>query len=234
MTAENHTNNGEAPTTPEAQILGETSSTSSNEAEADTFSDQTLLREKITELETAIDDKKTEVNQLENELRHHQNLLLLSRLHESPTGAGRGHQGSSAGHETEVVVPHRTADNVNLHIMLQAEGNVPKSTYNFLLPAAGLDTLDKLREQIVAKGTANRALQRMTLWEDQHVDSLMRDLDHVTFKLEEDGYAATMNITPTTITRRNAFPETEYAVWYYRAVHRGRHDVYTINVYIKV
>jgi hypothetical protein len=138
---------------------------------------------------------------------------------------------SPQNHITKVT--RDTAD-ISLKVIVQVNGKVPKSTLDFILCAARCGTLDELRTNITAAGSEEQKLQDATLWKDDNLLRLIKDLNRVTFRLEEDGHVARMNITPTKVDRSCAFPETEYEAWFYRNIVRGNQEYYRVDVKIEV
>ncbi len=123
---------------------------------------------------------------------------------------------------------------VNLEVFVQVDGRVPKSNLEFTLRAADCGTLDAFRTNMISAGSKERKLQEATLWKDDNLLRLVRDLYRVTYRLEEDGHVARMNITPTKVDRYCAFPETEYEAWFYRNIVRGNRKSYRVDVKIQV
>ncbi|EXJ91755.1 hypothetical protein A1O3_00305 [Capronia epimyces CBS 606.96] len=191
-----------------------------------------MLKQEIEEIENALAEKKTEVDKLNQALLDHKEELQELQLSMDIERA-RALAPDLFDPISPEASPRSTFD-ITLQVTIQVGGNVPKSTHSFEMPAVNSTTLNELRANIVSVGSENRALQRMTLWEDASLERLIKDLNRVTFKLEEDGHAASMNITPTRVDRRCAFPETEYGAWYYRNVRRGKKTMYEVNVYITV
>ncbi|KAI1619480.1 hypothetical protein EDD37DRAFT_207199 [Exophiala viscosa] len=72
------------------------------------------------------------------------------------------------------------------------------------------------------------------LCKDIDLVRLIRDWTKVTFKLEEDGFAADHTRAPTTIDQSCAFPESIYEAWFFRNVLRGNKAVYEVDVKINI
>jgi hypothetical protein len=61
----------------------------------------------------------------------------------------------------------------------------------------------------------------------------IQDYRRMTFRLEEDGHAAPMTITPTKIDAETPLPDKIYEGWYHR-VQRGKQGSYKVDVRIDV
>ncbi len=94
----------------------------------------------------------------------------------------------------------------------------PTPAFNITVPANKCGRWSDLRGEVMAAS-----------WENAHVTSLCK----VTFRLEEDGKAASMTIAPTKIDAQTAFPGKMYEGWYYRIL-RGKQTMYTVDVKIDV
>ncbi|EXJ93502.1 hypothetical protein A1O1_01894 [Capronia coronata CBS 617.96] len=203
--------------------------------------DATFLKEKISKIETTLATKRQEIDELCQSLIEHVRLLETAEAIFEAAGKLEVDPSSSIvaaaatyniDNKTGVMMRYPAA--ITLHVSIQVEGKVPRSTHSFDLSAATSPTLPELRNAIVSAGSVNRTLQRMTLWQDDHLERFVKDLDHVTFRLQEDGHMAAMNVTPTNITRQCAFPDMEYKAWFYRNVQRGKMTRYDVQVSIVV
>lgn len=135
-------------------------------------------------------------------------------------------------YQNEIIV--RSPSNIKLDVQVLIGGKVPKCSFTYQFTAAKCSLLSDLRAQLVSAGSERTELQQATLWSDGHLLRLMKDLNHVTFRLQEDGHVARMNITPTKVDRSCAFPETEYEAWFYRNILRGNLKEYRVEVKIVV
>lgn len=128
---------------------------------------------------------------------------------------------------------HKIRDSANITLAITIRVN-NKSSHEGIFthhkPAAQANTLYTLRDAIVA--TCSEA--EPELCEEIDFVRMVHDLSRVTYKLEEDGYAASMSLEPTRIDRASAFPESEYEAWFYRNVLRGNKAVYMVDVKIDI
>jgi hypothetical protein len=83
--------------------------------------------------------------------------------------------------------------------------------------ATNCGTWNELRAQVVAASWTHAAIDKF---------------NNMTFRLEEDGKAATMTIAPTRIDAQTAFPARTYEAWYHRIL-RGKQLVYKVDVSIE-
>ncbi|KIX94126.1 uncharacterized protein Z520_10152 [Fonsecaea multimorphosa CBS 102226] len=161
-------------------------------------------------------------------------------------------------YDNEVII--RSPMNITLDVIVRVVSGgkaAPESSsasfFNMTLPASKCSLLSDLRLHIAVTGSRDaRLLEEATATkpappcsdddDDDDDDGpgislrllrLVRDLSKVTFRLEEDGHVAKLNITPTRIDSSCVFPETEYEAWYYRNVLRGNQRVYTVEVKIE-
>ncbi|OAP65722.1 hypothetical protein AYL99_01694 [Fonsecaea erecta] len=139
-------------------------------------------------------------------------------------------------YDSEVII--RSPTNITLDVTVRVSGKAPTPALNITLPAGKCSLLSDLRAHIAATGSGDAS----TLCSNNDKDGwplgkrllhLIRDLRKVTFRLEEDGHIAKLNITRTRIDASCVFPETEYEAWYYRNVLRGKQRVYTVEVNIE-
>jgi hypothetical protein len=105
-----------------------------------------------------------------------------------------------------------------------------EKTFTHRSSATKFSTLYALRDGIVK--TCSKADPK--LCKDLELVRLVRDLAKVTYKLEEDGFAASLSLAPTRIDRACAFPESDYEAWFYRNVLRGNKAVYMVEVKIDI
>ncbi|KAG9770179.1 hypothetical protein KCU88_g6683, partial [Aureobasidium melanogenum] len=108
-------------------------------------------------------------------------------------------------------------------------------TFTFTTSASNCTSLMSLRDLLVAKNSQSRSFLSLHLLNAAennclNLDQLVQDLDRVTFKLEEDGHVATMNMTPARVDRSRAFPAVEYEAWFWRNVRRGHKASYGVQV----
>ncbi|KAK4935265.1 hypothetical protein LTR10_023659 [Elasticomyces elasticus] len=123
----------------------------------------------------------------------------------------------------------RDAESISLTITVLFTSNKSiKYTLIHHIPAAKCDSLYDLRHEIVTMCSEENA----PLCNEIDLVRLIRDWTKVTFKLEEDGFAADHTWAPTTIDRACAFPESIYEAWFFRNVLRGNKAEYTVDVKI--
>lgn len=191
------------------------------------------LGDDIEKLKELLTIKQAELDDLTRGLMEHREICYLSDKDESRVSSA-GQQSSEPTDLSPARSLVRPAAEVILKVAIRISGKVRRSTMDFDLCAADCCALNYLRASIIAAGAEGGRLQKATLWMEDDIQLMMRDLNRVTFKLEEDGHVAKMSITRTKVDRSCAFPETEYKAWFYRNVARGKLDAYTVEVDIEV
>ncbi|KIW29407.1 uncharacterized protein PV07_05223 [Cladophialophora immunda] len=143
----------------------------------------------------------------------------------------------SEHYDSEVII--RSPTNITLDVTVRVGGKAPGPAFTVTLSACKCSLLSDLRAHIVVRGSRDARLQETTTLPpcgdggDSSLLRRIRDLRRVTFRLEEDGHVARLNITPTRIDASCVFPETEYEAWYYRNILRGNQRVYAVEVNIE-
>ena len=148
------------------------------------------------------------------------------------TSVNGGHQ-TDKDNNKEVIIKSPADITLAIHIQVFS-GKTPSATSIITLPASKCTLLSDLRAEVVKACSERKDLKEATV---EYTDDLLchiQDLNKVTFRLEEDGHVATMNITRTKIDSTCAFPEHDYEAWYYRNILRGKQDVYKAEVKIEV
>ncbi|KAL2418042.1 hypothetical protein ABEF95_000925 [Exophiala dermatitidis] len=114
------------------------------------------------------------------------------------------------------------------------ESSSSTSSFTFTTLASTCTSLMSLRDLLVAKNSPSRSFLSLRLLNAENnslnFNQLVQGLSQVTFKLEEDGHVATMNMTPARVDRSRAFPAAEYEAWFWRNVRRGHKASYGVQV----
>ncbi|OCT52393.1 hypothetical protein CLCR_10538 [Cladophialophora carrionii] len=152
-------------------------------------------------------------------------IAVTSAAAAATVGVERSHPGVE---KTNVVAnPCRPSD-ISLAIMINVtRGKSPLSTtvtITTTTPASKCSVWSEFRAAVVAASSEATGVNNY---------ANLANLANLTVKLEEDGHAACMTITPTKIDAQTAFPSRTYEAWYHRIM-RGKQSIYVVDVKMDV
>ncbi|ETI24428.1 hypothetical protein G647_03797 [Cladophialophora carrionii CBS 160.54] len=181
------------------------------------------------------DNAASAMSKTTTQLEHPQMRLSATALGaESPvaiaaTSAAAATVGLERSHpsdeKTNVVANPRRPSDISLAIMINVtRGKSPLSTtvtITTTTPASKCRVWSELRAAVVAASSEATGVNNYA------------NLANLTVKLEEDGHAACMTITPTKIDAQTAFRSRTYEAWYHRIM-RGKQSIYVVDVKMDV